>query len=89
MQPSPTSVLPRLLAALWGGQAASPALVGSDAMGWEFGPGLACPGAGQEEDRGGSSLIFLSFPFTSPLSQGLAEAFTFEPLFRAEKIQLG
>lgn len=40
-QPSPTSVLPRLLAALWGGQAASPALVGSDAMGWEFGPGLS------------------------------------------------
>lgn len=41
VQPSPTSVLPRLLAALWGGQAASPALVGSDLMGWAFGPGLS------------------------------------------------
>ena len=69
------------------GEARPPAPPWWEVMRWGGSLALACPGAGQEEDRGGSSLVFLSF--TSPRFHGLAETFTFEPLFPAEKIQLG
>lgn len=68
-----TSLLPRSLAALWGGLAARLTLVGSDVTRWELGPGLA----GRWRGSFFSCSVFLLFPL---YPTGLSEAFTFEPL---------